>query len=99
MTRNGDKDERTKDPKVPLEAKVERDAIVIRVGRDTVKFATENHPTFWNPETDTYSLRVADPDEWLRSVVLHINDEREDGSSLLSDLFDKAIEAAAEQGE
>lgn len=87
------------DIKLPLECHAADGVLTITVNAATVKFATENHPTFWNPEDDTYRFKVADANEWLESVARHITDEREDGSTLLTDLFDKAIENAVEQGE
>lgn len=86
-------------PSLPLTCEVVDGAIRITVDAATLKWATEHHDTYWLPDTDTYSVKVADQDEWLQSVARHIEDEREDGSSLLTDLFDKAIEAAVEQGE
>lgn len=86
-------------PKLPLTCRVERGAIRISVDAATVKFATENHPEFWDPETDTYHYVVLDPSQWLRSVARYITDEREDGSSRLTDMFDSAIKEAIEQGE
>lgn len=85
--------------KLPLGCVIANGVLTISVNAATVKFATENHPTFWDAETDTYMLKVADPAEWLRSVAFHLTDESEDGSTLLTKLFDDAIERAAEQGE
>lgn len=90
---------RGKEPKLPLTCRVERGAIRISIDAATVKFATENHPEFWDCEADTYRYKVADSAEWLKSVARYITHEREDGSSLLTDLFDKAIYEAVEQGE
>lgn len=85
--------------KLPLTCRVRHGAIRIAVDADTVAFATENHPDFWDGETDTYTIVVTDKAEWLKSVARYITDEREDGSSPLTDLFDKAILEAINQGE
>lgn len=85
--------------KLPLEAKIVDGVLTITVNAATVKFATENHEEFWDAENDVYRFKVADPAIWLESVVGRITEEREDGSTLLTDLFDKAIENAVEQGD
>jgi hypothetical protein len=85
---------------MPLKAEISRDGLLmITVSADIVKWATEHHPEYWDADTDTYSIKVANKREWLRSVVRAINHEAEDGSTMLSDMMDKAIELAAEGGE
>jgi hypothetical protein len=86
--------------KLPLECKVVDGVLTITVNAATVKFATENHEEFWDADTDTYRYKVTDPAEWLESVCRRINAELgEDGSTLLTRMFDNAIYEAAEQGE
>jgi hypothetical protein len=90
--------------KLPLECCVANGVLTITVNAATVKWATEHHEAFYNPDAETengeesYTVKVKDAKVWLEEVAMQITDEREDGSSLLSDLFDKAIENAAEQG-
>jgi hypothetical protein len=84
--------------KMPLRCRILKGVLTITVGADTVKFATENHPTFFNEEGEN-TLEVADKSEWLRSVVSRINSEEEDGSTLLTKMLDDAIAEAVEQGE
>jgi hypothetical protein len=85
--------------KLPLEANIVDGVLTITVNAATVKFATEHHEAFYDADNDVYLYKVADPKEWLESVVGRITNEREDGSTLLTDLFDKAIENAVEQGD
>lgn len=86
--------------KLPLECKIVDGVLTITVNAATVKWATEHHEAFWDPETDTYRYKVEDADVWLDSVCERINTELgEDGSTLLTQMFDKAIETAVEQGE
>lgn len=86
--------------KLPLACTIRNGVLKISVNAATVKFATENHPDFWEPDTDTFRYKVADQKEWLKSVARRINFELgEDGSTLLSRMFDKAIIDAIEQGD
>lgn len=85
--------------KLPLEANIVDGVLTITVNAATVKFATEHHEAFYDGDNDVYLYKVADLAIWLESVVGRITDEREDGSTLLTDLFDKAIENAVEQGD
>ena len=96
-------EQRTKDPlAIRLQAIAAEGVLVVVVSSDVVKFATEHHGDFWDPdaEGDGYKLKVADEQTWLESVAQHLNDELgEDGSTLLTQALDKAIYNAADQGE
>jgi len=74
--------------------------IVISVGKQVLKFATEQHPEFWDGETgdDQPNVKIDDIDVFMKEVVLSIDNEREDGSSLLTDMLDAAIKGAIENG-
>ncbi len=87
-------------PKMPLRAVVRDGCLVISVDAETVKFATENHPDFWDGEAGVYTLIVKNKLKWLRSVVDSLNSESaEDGSTILTSAMDKALALAAENGE
>lgn len=90
-------------PKLPLRCIVRAGVLTIEVDAATVKFATENHPGYWNEHTDARhggKVKVTNQRTWLRSVRDAINRELgEDGSTLLTEMMDKAISEAVEQGE
>lgn len=86
---------------IRLQAVAIEGALVVVVSSDVVKFATEHHGEFWDPdaEVDGYRLKVDDEQVWLESVARHLNDELgESGDTLLTQALDKAISNAAEQG-
>ncbi len=75
--------------------------VVIFIGKRNLKFATENHPEFWNgasASADGPFLKITDMAKFQKEFVRAINDEREDGSSLLTDMWDAAIKKAVEDG-
>ena len=74
--------------------------ITITIGKRLLKFATENHPHFWDGETrkEQPCVKIDDIEVFMAEVVLEINAEREDGSTLLTDMLDAAIQNAVENG-
>lgn len=74
-------------------------ALHITITRDALRYASENHPSYWNDEAGRPGIRVTDVDEWASSVARRMNDEREDGSTLLTDCLDLAVSRAYENGE
>jgi hypothetical protein len=88
---------------IALQAAAIEGAIVIVVSSDVVKFATEHHGEFWDPdatEGDGYRLKVSDEQVWIESVARRLNYELgESGDTLLTQALDKAIYDAADQGE
>lgn len=82
----------------PLRCVIKKNAILIEVGFDVVKFATEHHPELYDDERDGGNYAVTDIKEFAKEVVSAINKEEEDGSSPLTNLFDAAIMDAICQG-
>lgn len=74
--------------------------ITIVIPKKVLRFATEQHPEFWDGETgeDQPNVKIDDLDSFTKEVERAINDEREDGSTLLTDMLDKAIKSAVEDG-
>lgn len=74
--------------------------ITVSVPKKVLKGATENHPDFWDGEsgTDQPNVKIDDMTAFTKEVLRVINDEREDGSTLLTDLLDTAIKNAVENG-
>lgn len=85
----------------PLTAAVEGKQLVIRIGIDTLKFATEHCPLFYDgtvENADPPYVKVVNKRELANDVKRELFHEREDGSSPISDLFDKVTQAAYEDG-
>jgi len=85
---------------IPLRCDVVDGAIDMRIGVGTLCFCAENHPDYWDGESarEVPNIRIIDVDEFARDVVAAINDESEDGSTLLSRMLDAAIAQAVESG-
>lgn len=86
----------------PLKAEVEGDQLVIRIGLDTLAHAAEHCTLFYHEEKHMGAMgpycNVADKDELAKDVIRAMTREDEDGSTPLSDMFDQAIEDAADDG-
>lgn len=89
----------SKHQRIPLQCLVGDGTLVILVSADIVKKATETHPDFYNADNNVYLIKVADEQEWLKSVAKRLTEEFEGGSTPLSELFDKAIYKAVDQGD
>jgi len=86
----------------PLSCKLIGNKIVIEIGIDTVAFSFEkseyNNPFDENKNEYVQQSTIADKREFAKDVIRELMDEAEDGSSLLTALFDKAEENAVENG-
>lgn len=91
--------DRTSEQKLALQCVIAEGALVIIVSASVVKYATEHHPDFYDADNDVYLIKVADEQEWLRSVSRRLTEQFEGGSTPLSELFDKAIYKAVDQGD
>lgn len=80
-------------------ARIVKGALVITIPAGVLKFATENHPDYWDGENDRNPLKVTDAKVWMKSVRDALQAEEEDGSTMLTAALDKAIAHAVEQGE
>lgn len=84
----------------PLQVAVERGQLVIRIGLNVLAHAAEHCPRL--PHGDEYwsgpLAKIDDRNELANDVVCALLDEREDGSSPISDAIDAAILEAYEQG-
>lgn len=86
----------------PLEVKIERDALVIRIGVQTLAHAV-TYADWANPydeATGDYfrSFAIIDAPQFARDVLHAMLHEREDGSTPLSDFIDKMSQAAIDEG-
>ena len=86
----------------PLEVKVERGALVVHIGIETLAHAV-TYSDWANPydeATGDYlrSFAIVDAPQFASDVAHEMLREREDGSSPLSDFLDKMSEEAIDQG-
>lgn len=86
----------------PLEVKIERGALVIRIGIQTLAHAV-TYADWANPYDEAsgdYLRRFAitDAPQFASDVAHAMLHEREDGSTPLSDFIDKMSEAAIDDG-
>lgn len=75
----------------PLEISISKDYLVISIGLDRLKHTAEHDDG--NPHFEVIDTRQLAVD--VRRAML---DEREDGSNILSDLFDLAVNDAFDNG-
>lgn len=89
-----------KPDEMPLRCKAVAGEIDMRIGVETLRFAAENHEEFWDGEsgTDVPAIKITNSVIFAQEVVLAINEEAEDGSTLLSRMLDEAIKQAVENG-
>lgn len=83
----------------PLQCIAGDGVLVILVSADVVKYATEHHPDFYNHDSDVYMVKVDNEQQWLESVASRLTEQHEGGSTPLSELFDKVIYTAVDQGD
>lgn len=87
-----------------LEVKIERDAVVIRIGIQTLAHAVTyaDWANNWKESEDggdyIRTFAITDVRQFAKDVVSAMQAEEEDGSSLLTDLLDKAAEEAVNDG-
>ena len=83
-------------------ATIEGEDIVIRITPKALLFGTENCPIIqkWSTEYNKYyKIKVRDMVSWRDSVIRELLREKEDGTTLIHLLLDKAVVNALENGE
>ena len=76
-------------------------AITIRIGKATLKTAALYLPDFEHEDEATGEFlipKIVDADAFARAVYHQLNDEEEDGTTIVHRMFDDAIKEAIEQG-
>jgi len=88
---------------LPLTIEVEGDQLVIRIGVDTLAFCFEisedNQPFDEKANDFRREFKVIDKYKFAKGVATGLKDEREDGSTLLTDAIDAACIKAVESDE
>lgn len=90
----------------PLDCRIVDGRLVIDIGIETLAFATKESPTLYQRygydeekgEERQDFVKINDPDVWAKEVLRQIVAEAEDGSSLMTKLFDDAVERAIDDG-
>lgn len=81
---------------------LEKDALVIRVGIQTLAHACTyaDWANQWSEDADDYirEFAITDVKQFAKDVIHEMLSEREDGSTPLSDFLDKMTEEAVNQG-
>lgn len=77
----------------PLRCVLADNVVSITLDSETLKIATEHHPAL-----SDLQIMIEDVTAFAKDVVMAMNAEREDGSTLVTDMLDAAIEQAVEQG-
>lgn len=89
------------DRQSPLTVAVEGDRLVISMGITTLPMVVKHHPALYVPHptgAGRGSHRVTDPATFAEHVVWELEREEEDGTTLVHEMFDRAIERAIENG-
>lgn len=85
--------------KVPLTCTITKTGVLlIRVGIGTIKFATETNPQMTAEDGETPVVTVSDAKVFAHEVCRAMNEESEDGSTLLSRMLDAAVMDAVDNG-
>jgi hypothetical protein len=83
---------------IPLRCLIKKNSLVIEVGLDVLKFATENHPELYEDGLDKGRYVVTDVAVFAKEVVRELQKEEEDGTTPIHSLLDKAILDAISNG-
>lgn len=78
----------------PLTYEVKNGVLSISIGINTLAFCVTSEPR----DSITSGVVITDPLEFAKDVLHALQDEREDGSTLVTDLLDRANAEAYEQG-
>lgn len=79
-------------------AQIVNGELVIRLRTSTLANAAKYSPYFDGCAAHGTTLRITDEAAFARSVSSALNSEREDGSTPITRMLDKAFQHAAEQG-
>jgi len=86
---------------LPLRCVYVDGVLSFQVGVNTIKWAVEHHPELVDAEHYPgleSPVTVNNPDVFAAELARKINDESEDGSTMLTDMLDKAIMEAIADG-
>lgn len=84
-----------------LEIKIHKNVLSISVGIKTLAYIVEFNPRLerYDEESgDTNSPKVTDHDAFAKEVLSALKDEEEDGTTIVHEMLDKAVNMAIENG-
>lgn len=76
-------------------------AITIRIGKAALKRAAVHLPDFERADENSGDIlipKIVDADAFAKAIFHQLNDEEEDGTTIVHRMFDDAIKEAVEQG-
>ena len=76
----------------PLTCAIEGEDIVIRIGIPPLMWALQ-HETVWESQ-----FGITDPEAFSKAIVKALNEDDEEGTTLVHRMFDSAADAAMAQG-
>lgn len=65
---------------------------------DALPDALEQNPRDWNGDYNCFAKHISDLGEFAKDVVRALNDEAEDGATMVHELFDNAMAKAIDGG-
>lgn len=80
-------------PVQPRSIEVKNGELIIRVGVDVLPIAHEYYNT---PTTEKF--KITNPEGFAHDVAYELRHEKEDGTTLVCEMLDKAIERAIDNG-
>ena len=81
-----------------LKVGIEDGEVVIRIGVGVLRTAAEAYEGFSDGEGEKV-LRIFDPARFAEAIVRELQDEEEDGTTLVHVMFDKAFHHAVDMGD
>lgn len=72
--------------------------LFVSIGVDALMVAVKGGPTWSDQEEEERGWVISDPDGFAADIVHELEDEEEDGTTLVHVMLDAAIERAVEQG-
>lgn len=85
--------------KHPLTVGIEVGELVIRIGIDTLKMATDLCPYLYDGLADRSIGHVINPGAWAKAIVNALEVEEEDGTTPVQEMLDRAIREAVDNGD
>ena len=80
-----------------LMCRIDNDNVVITISKEALKCAAEYHPEM----EDDYGnriLKITDMNVFAEEICRQLQDEEEDGTTLIHKMFDEAISVAVDDG-
>lgn len=83
---------------LPLRCHYKNKRIVIEIGAEVLAHATNINPSLYDGENDRGMYKVSNHQVFAKEVADYMNQEDEEGNTLVTKMLDAAILLAIEQG-